>query len=195
MERRRCLSAAEIEFLAENELITIVPVESMPVLDVIVGTYGPFRPLRQATVPLWLALLLKSKGKCTVKPPSWMDIEKLRSAIEEEHEFDKFSTLPFHYLETFHLLLTSARDDIPNLDAVHAAIKTLYDLRKRKAIAGLRLMNSDLLRQDYLALDNLGLMEINEIRPFFVKAYQEVRKLAYNGVSGNAGVGEMNGGV
>ena len=36
------------------------------------GTYGPFVPMRQCQVPLWLALLLKEKKKCSIRPPEWM---------------------------------------------------------------------------------------------------------------------------
>lgn len=38
------------------------------------GAFGPFRPQIQATVPIWLAVLLKKRGKCSVQPPEWMSV-------------------------------------------------------------------------------------------------------------------------
>ena len=37
------------------------------------GNYGPFRPPMKASVPLWMAIVLKRKLKCNVVPPDWMD--------------------------------------------------------------------------------------------------------------------------
>jgi GINS complex subunit 2 len=82
---------------------------------------------------------------------------------------------------TFHIpyITSSASDDIPRLEAVSSALKTLRDLRQTKAISGLKYITSDLMQQgSQLSLDNLGLMEINEIRPFFTKAFNEVRKMS-----------------
>lgn len=40
------------------------------------GTYGPFRPPLRVKVPLWLAITLKKKQKCSIQPPDWMDVGK-----------------------------------------------------------------------------------------------------------------------
>jgi len=97
------LSPAEIEFMAEDEIVTIVPNFQMEHLHFISvrggsaacaasgrpaadgapaglpcahvrpqGSYGPFRPQRPATVPLWLAVTLKKRAKCKIQPPDFL---------------------------------------------------------------------------------------------------------------------------
>jgi hypothetical protein len=41
------------------------------------GDYGPFFPQIAAQVPLWLAVALKKRGKCTIRPPLWMSVGEL----------------------------------------------------------------------------------------------------------------------
>ncbi|KAL6526808.1 hypothetical protein OROGR_015898 [Orobanche gracilis] len=67
-------SAAEMEFLAEDEMIEIVPNLRMDPLNFISGDFGPFRPQIATEVPLWLAVALKRRGKCTVRAPDWMAV-------------------------------------------------------------------------------------------------------------------------
>lgn len=38
------------------------------------GNFGPFYPQIPIKVPLWLAVALKKRGKCTIRPPQWMSI-------------------------------------------------------------------------------------------------------------------------
>lgn len=36
------------------------------------GDVGPFQPQRPVQVPLWLAITLKTRHKCTIRPPDWL---------------------------------------------------------------------------------------------------------------------------
>lgn len=64
---------SEIETVATSETqIQIVPLLSVDKARLLSGLYGPFRPPGRTTVPLWLALNLKRKGKCYIVPPDWM---------------------------------------------------------------------------------------------------------------------------
>lgn len=47
-------------------------------MEFISGTYGPFKPAKPVTVPLWLAVYLKQRKKCDVQTPNWMDVEYLK---------------------------------------------------------------------------------------------------------------------
>lgn len=38
------------------------------------GKYGPFRTRRQARVPLWLALFLKRRRRCSICMPEWLQL-------------------------------------------------------------------------------------------------------------------------
>lgn len=67
------LTPDEHTFLAEEEVIDIVPLFSMSKVRLISGIYGPFTPPSKATVPLWLALSLKRKRKCRIVAPDWLN--------------------------------------------------------------------------------------------------------------------------
>ncbi|XP_062112090.1 DNA replication complex GINS protein PSF2-like isoform X2 [Humulus lupulus] len=67
-------SAEEIEFMGEDEMIEFVPNMRMEPLNLISGDYGPFFPQMVTQVPLWLEIALKKRGKCAIRPPSWMSI-------------------------------------------------------------------------------------------------------------------------
>lgn len=38
------------------------------------GDFGPFLPQIATHVPLWLAVALKKRGKCTIRLPEWMSV-------------------------------------------------------------------------------------------------------------------------
>lgn len=40
-------------------------------------TYGPFQPNSRIDVPIWLALQLYKRKKCSILPPHWMDKDGL----------------------------------------------------------------------------------------------------------------------
>ncbi|MED6202921.1 DNA replication complex GINS protein PSF2 [Stylosanthes scabra] len=70
-------SAEELEFIAEDEIVDIVPNLKMGPLNFISGDFGPFIPQIVAQVPLWLAVALKKRGKCSICPPQWMSVGEL----------------------------------------------------------------------------------------------------------------------
>ncbi len=59
-------SPQENEFFAENELIQIVPNFREDSFNFVSGNFGPFRPAKPVTVPLWLAVYLKERNKCQI---------------------------------------------------------------------------------------------------------------------------------
>ncbi|KAI8805660.1 hypothetical protein BJ742DRAFT_819573 [Cladochytrium replicatum] len=166
-------SPEEIEFLAESESIEIIPTHRMETLELIGGFYGPFRPPVRQSVPVWLAVLLKKKQKCRIYPPQWLDVTWLRDKLRDETtEKNQFSALPFHYVEIAEILLDSASDDVPQAEEIRRLIKDLRELRYNKARDGLQHLDGS-----YLQMDNLSLMEVNEIRPFFRTAFNKLRKI------------------
>ncbi|KAL3665428.1 hypothetical protein V7S43_009463 [Phytophthora oleae] len=72
------LSASETEFLAEQELITIMPHFHLRgnggMLNLISGNFGPFQPGITTHVPLWLAIMLKQLNKCRIIAPAWLSV-------------------------------------------------------------------------------------------------------------------------
>ncbi|KAG0201950.1 DNA replication protein psf2 [Mortierella sp. GBA30] len=170
---RNGLTPLEIEFLAENEMIEIAAsIDTKQDLDLLGGTLPSLKPLQLNKVPLWMAISLKKKQKCNIVAPKWMTVESLQKSLKDEQEQDRFSALPYHYMEIAQLLLENACDDVPSADAVRTLLKDLREARQSKARQGVAALGLT-----YLQMDNIGLMEINEIRPFFTKAFYEIQKL------------------
>ncbi|KAF7131641.1 hypothetical protein RHSIM_Rhsim09G0166200 [Rhododendron simsii] len=168
-------SAAELEFLAEDETIEIVPNMRMDALDLTCGIFGPFYPQITTQVPMWLAVAMKKRGKCTIRPPEWMSVEKLTQVLEAERDSQKsFQPLPFHYVETSRLLFDHARDDIPDIYMVRSLIEDIKDVRFHKIGTGLEVISQ---RTAALKLEHLTAMEVNIVRPFVVRALQTFYKL------------------
>ncbi|KAF9117671.1 DNA replication protein psf2 [Mortierella sp. 14UC] len=167
------LTPLEIEFLAENELIEIeAAIDTRTDLALLSGTLPALKPLRTNKVPLWMAVSLKKKHKCNIRVPAWMTVEALQRTLKEEQGENMFSPLPYHYMEIAQILLENAMDDIPSADATRTLLKDLREARQSKAREGV-----EALGLTYIQMDNIGLMEINEIRPFFTKAFFEIQKL------------------
>ena len=93
------------EFLAEDELIEIVPTfRYNKQLNLISGDFGPFRPSIPVKVPLWLAFNLHRQHKCTIQVPAW--IQQLPQLTEEQStQNDRLIEMPDkHWREILKLL-------------------------------------------------------------------------------------------
>uniref|UniRef100_A0A673VD80 GINS complex subunit 2 n=1 Tax=Suricata suricatta TaxID=37032 RepID=A0A673VD80_SURSU len=138
------MDAAEVEFLAEKELVTIIPNFSLDKIYLIGGDLGPFTPGLPVDVPLWLAINLKQRQKCRLTPPEWMDVEKLEKIRDHERKEETFTPMPSPcYMELTKLLLNHASDNIPKADEIRTLIKDVWDTR----IAKLRVSADSFVRQ------------------------------------------------
>ncbi|KAG9474801.1 hypothetical protein GDO78_003324 [Eleutherodactylus coqui] len=100
------MEAAEVEFLAEKQLVTVIPNFSLDKVYLIGGDLGPFNPGLPVQVPLWLAVNLKQRQKCRIVPPEWMDVGKLEEIRDNERREETFTQMPNpHYMELAKLLL------------------------------------------------------------------------------------------
>nr|BAC25914.1 unnamed protein product [Mus musculus] len=173
------MDAAEVEFLAEKELVTIIPNFSLDKIYPIGGDLGPFNPGLPVDVPLWLAINLKQRQKCRLLPPEWMDVEKLEQMRDEERKEETFTPVPSpHYMEITKLLLNHASDNIPKADTIRTLIKDLWDTRMAK----LRVSADSFVRQQeaHAKLDNMTLMEISSSGAFLTQALNHMYKLRTN---------------
>lgn len=78
------MNPEEVEFLAENEIVSILPSFTSSEYNLISGDVGPFRAGLPVNVPLWMAIILKKQNTCRIIPPDWMDVEKLEQIKENE---------------------------------------------------------------------------------------------------------------
>ncbi|KAM5137898.1 DNA replication complex GINS protein PSF2 [Mantella aurantiaca] len=170
------MDACEVEFLAEKEMVTVIPNFSLDKVYLIGGDLGPFNPGLPVQVPLWMAINLKQRQKCRIVPPEWMDVEKLEQIRDTERREETFTPMPNpHYMELTKLLLNHASDNIPKADEIRTLVKDTWDTR----IAKLRLSADSFVREQeaHAKLDNLTLMEINTISTFFTKSLNHMYKL------------------
>ncbi|XP_025195731.1 DNA replication complex GINS protein PSF2 [Melanaphis sacchari] len=158
---------AEIEYLAENEIIQIVPTfNHASHVHLICGSYGPFRAGLPLNVPIWVALNLRQKKTCRILAPDWMTVDKLQERLEEEKASKFFTQLPTnYYLEITQMLLTIASEDIPQGNDIKTAVKDLWDLRIAKLRSSVDLFVKEGRVQ--ASLNHLTPMEINSVRPVF----------------------------
>ncbi|XP_053556959.1 DNA replication complex GINS protein PSF2 [Bombina bombina] len=173
------MDASEVEFLAEKELVTVIPNFSLDKVYLIKGDLGPFNPGLPVEVPLWLAINLKQRQKCRIIPPEWMDVEKLEAIRDQERREETFTPMPSpYYMELTKLLLNHASDNIPKADEIRTLVKDTWDTR----IAKLRLSADSFVREQeaHAKLDNLTLMEINTIGTFFTESLNHMYKLRTN---------------
>ncbi|KAJ4492093.1 Psf2-domain-containing protein [Lentinula edodes] len=162
---RTSITPPELEFIASQQLIEIIPLIAMEKTAFISGAFGPLQPPRRAKILLWMAINLKLKKKCHIVAPEWLSVEFLQSRLDEELSEPGYSRLPFRYAEVSKVLLDVASDDIQNTDKIRSLLKDLREARQAKSREGLEELN-----RSELSLSNLSSMEINEIRPFFVHA-------------------------
>ena len=71
------LSPEELAFVAEEARVWIVPTMPMETLQLLSGAAGPLVPQVPAQVPLWLAVYLAKRNRCTMKPPEWLNKRSL----------------------------------------------------------------------------------------------------------------------
>ncbi|KAI0185804.1 hypothetical protein EV127DRAFT_455982 [Xylaria flabelliformis] len=82
------LVPAEVAFLCEMEMITIVPRQRLESIPMLSGNTPALRPPRRADLPLWLALLLKKQRRANIVPPPWLLPASLQEIIHIETNVD-----------------------------------------------------------------------------------------------------------
>nr|XP_026691959.1 DNA replication complex GINS protein PSF2-like [Ciona intestinalis] len=167
---------SEMEFIAEKQKVKIVPNFSMSKIYFISGEVGPFQPGLPTEVPFWLAISLRQRQKCVIHPPDWLTIERLEEIKEAETTTELFTPLPnTHFREMCQLLLTHAKPNIQNADAVRTLVKDIWDIRAAK----LRSSSDKFIRVQagHARIDNLTLMEINIARPFLLASLDHLHTL------------------
>jgi len=161
---RTSVTPPELELVASEQLIEIIPLISMERTAFISGAFGPLRPPAKCRIPLWMAMNLKLKKKCHIVPPDWLNVDFLQERLSRETSEPEFSQLPFRFAEIAKVVLDVASDDIQNPDKIRSLLKDLREARQAKSRDGLQKLD-----HSELSLPNLCSMEINEIRPFFIR--------------------------
>ncbi|KAH7822049.1 DNA replication complex GINS protein PSF2 [Monocercomonoides exilis] len=168
------LDTAELEFIAEEEIVDIIPTIRLEEFKTITGTIGPFEPPNKTTVPLWVALHFKDRKECVICLPGWMNAGYLQDVLQHERTTPTFMPLPFYYSEVAHLLLSAAHDDFQNADTIRSLVADIEMVRKGKLESELSKLSEE---HELIQLDNLGSIEVNMHRAFLTKSMEIFRAL------------------
>lgn len=127
------MDAEKCEFVASNTMIEVIPslTDERPIL-LISGDIGAFEAGVPATVPIWMALLMKRKHQCKIVTPAWMEVEELKKLLAAETENQGLGRLPDYFFEITHMLVRDAKDDIFEVEAVKSLVQDIYDRRDAK---------------------------------------------------------------
>eukprot|EP00898_Chlorokybus_atmophyticus_P000641 jgi/Chlat1/1578/Chrsp123S01852 len=157
---RAGLSSSELEFLAEDTLVSVRLTAG--------ASLGPFRPGVPVSVPLWAAVALRRRAQCRLEVPDWLTAAALERSLDTERKaLREFVDLPFHWLEIGTLLMQHFAEEIPDVHRVRALMADLHAVRQSKIMEGLGRLTA---RRNAVKLANLSAMEINLIRLFLVKS-------------------------
>jgi GINS complex subunit 2 len=176
----KSLSASEIEFLAEETIVTVTSSVDHPKFKFLSGDFGPLIAGLPCQLPLWLAITLRKKGKCKIEMPEWMSVTSLEEFIKHEKSESMFYPLPFHYIEISQLLITYAKEDVIMVDKVSSLLQDLESIRMDRARLGL-LDIADRVRSGRsmksIGLPNISCAEIQTLKPVFLESMEVFRKL------------------
>ncbi|KAI1721662.1 GINS complex protein [Ditylenchus destructor] len=173
------MNPAQCEFLAGNEFIQIVPNFNEDPMQLICGEVGPFEAGVPVTVPVWLAVHLKKRHKCSIIAPDWLTIDELKCLIVTESERSKFAEIPKRFFEIAHIVLINGKEDVDNVEQLKTFIKDLWDKRTAK----MRTSTIKFLGQhesSHANLDNLTELEIAYARQIITEATKNIDMLNDN---------------
>lgn len=183
---------SDLEFLAEDELLEIIPTTSVT-LEVLNGSIageiiwsgtGLNRFHQRTSVPAWIAIMLKKRKMCSICCPTWLEHEYLMNVLREEKlHTDKFFTLPRYFLELGKLLLNFAADDVcqaSEMFRIRIAIKDIEDCRRDKITRGLRLQSLLERNVTEYSLDTIPLEGLSENELEFTKPFLSLALNAYS---------------
>ncbi|WPG98268.1 DNA replication complex GINS protein PSF2 [Acrodontium crateriforme] len=78
------LTPSEVAFLCEMELVTVIPRQRLPSLELLAGPTARVEPPFPTPLPLWFALLLKRQRRANISPPPWLSVESLTAILDFE---------------------------------------------------------------------------------------------------------------
>lgn len=174
------VNSSENEYFAEQTLITIIPNVDQPKFQFISGHFGPLTGGFPAVVPLWLAITLRKRGKCTIQMPEWMTILALEERVATERTQGTLSDLPFHYMEIAQLLLTNAKEDIISPDKVMVLLQDIENIRMDRIKLGVMGVADSIYKNRsvvFANLNNASAMEILTMKRFFLSSMDTFYKL------------------
>lgn len=162
---RNSLNNPELEFLAEQTTIDIFPNFRREEIELTSGTYGPFRPNKKVTIPLWLAMQFKKNKQCKIVIPPFLEINYLNNALEtEKNERTALCTLPEYFFEICQILFSEdVKEDFADITTTRGLVEDLIAIRTDKINKALEKIDKADLS---FKAEGFNQKEIEKIRPF-----------------------------
>jgi hypothetical protein len=165
------------EFMAGDELITIVPSFSYPKpLELISYTkVGPFTAGFPMQVPLWMAILFQQKSLARIQAPIWMEVDILRNILKYEQDKESFNPeLPFRYQEISKTVMAIA--DMEDHESIRILLQDIATVRMDKIRRNLHTLSEQSLSSPeplpVIDVTGIGSLELAAIEPFCRVAFQ-----------------------
>lgn len=162
------------EFITEDNLIEIVPkFRYNKKLSLVCGDFGPFLPSVPTRVPMWMAVNLYRRNKCSIISPAWvLDLPKIQEAQETTKEL--LSPPDEHWKETLKIFeqvfgrSIQCQDLIERREAIlKKAIHELFHVARHKKV----LFIGD------ITLNNATPAELILIKEMISKGFQRLQEL------------------
>ncbi|ODM98941.1 DNA replication complex GINS protein PSF2 [Orchesella cincta] len=170
------LTAEELEYIAQEEEVEIMPRVEIPTMWLITGDVGPFEVGMPIKIPLWIALQLRGDNKCNIIAPYWLTKSSMEKVKEFETKSPLFSKMPSkHYMSIAKLIFELCPEDVPEADAIKLLIKDVWDCRMAKLQTAIALFIEK--GASWAKVDNLTQMEMCAIRPFFPHSLGHIHRL------------------
>mmetsp|Transcript_19402 Transcript_19402/g.42216 ORF Transcript_19402/g.42216 Transcript_19402/m.42216 type:complete len:313 (-) Transcript_19402:145-1083(-) len=193
-------------FLAGDTTVTIIPTFNyrQPLGLISRTAVGPFSAGVECSVPLWLATHLRRRNLCRIVPPSWLDVEVLRSVLKHERDPKEASfspLIPFRHAEIAKAVLgacstgsgsggtagsaggTAGDVEIADSDHVRLLLEDIATVRMDKIRRNIHTLSAQsMAREDMASLPvidvtGIGSLEMHAVMPFITEAFREHRTL------------------
>lgn len=161
---RDAFSNIELEFLAENTEIQITPKFRKEQISLLSGTFGPFKPNKQISVPLWFAIQLFKSNQCKITIPPFLEASYLKGKIDEEKELKgSLIYLPNYFFEIAQILLNQVPSEFDDVKHIRGLVEDISAIRMEKINEMLENIKEEEL---HYKLEAINEKEIEQIRPF-----------------------------
>lgn len=168
----------ELHFMVKHESIDIKPNFISDKLKLISGEFGPFRAGVISEVPIWLALYLKKRGKCTILLSEDFSVQLLKAKIKEETESKgSLTKINHNFFEIFDVVAKAAKDDIEDFESVRSMVDDLKERRMAKISRRIQKMDLKTTKFEELEYGNYTEQELQMNKNLIGEMLEKVHKI------------------
>lgn len=171
------MNITEVEFIASNEYVYIIPNFSVGVIHFITESVGPFRAGIPIKVPVWLAQFLQTQKQCSCVEPTWLDADEMKQLAIDEKNMQQCMNLPDEFLVIKTQTVLSKKLEQNGLKEY--ALE-LHDLRSAKIRRYTDICLNTAVTQTINTIQNVAFYESLMIRAIDLMAFSVMKFLLNN---------------